>query len=334
LYRQGKIEAVMDEEPRTRLSDVAFSAAIAVVVILILVVATREMLPPKPAPTTMPSTATPSFSSPTPAPTTTLPAGPCGPAILKSDGTPWRCTFSEDFNGTALDSGKWTPLTTAATALNNGGDCWVSRPANIALRDGTLRLTTRREAKKFTCASLGGTSYKTRYSSGTISTTGKFNQAYGRFSFRAKFPAGDKPGVMASLWMHPYRTKYGKWPASGEIDVAEYYSSYPNRAIPYIHYKTAKPDPTVTNTTCLIDDPAAFHTYTAVWSPGRIVISFDDRVCIDHAIHPARPLKGSQPFDQPFSIHLSQCLGGSTNRVNDKTVLPATTEVDWVRIWA
>jgi beta-glucanase (GH16 family) len=323
----------MDEEPRTRLSDVAFSAAIAVVIILMLIVATREMLPPKPTPTATPSVSAPP-PAPAPTPTTTLPAGPCGPAILKSDGQPWRCTFSEDFNGTTLDASKWTPLTTAATALNNGGDCWVSSPANIALSDGTLRLSTRREAKKFTCTSLGGTSYKTRYSSGTVSTTGKFNQAYGRFSFRAKFPAGDKPGVMASLWMHPYRTKYGKWPASGEIDVAEYYSSYPDRAIPYIHYETAKPDPTVTNTSCLIHDPTAFHTYTAVWSPGRIVISFDDRVCIDHVINPARPLTGSQPFDQPFSIHLSQCLGGSNNRVSDKTVLPATTEVDWVRIWA
>ncbi len=322
----------MDQEPRSRLTDVAFSAAIAVVVILMLVVATREMLPPKPAPTATPPAATPSFPSPTP--TSTLPAGPCGPAILKPNGTPWRCTFFEDFNGTALDPSKWTPLTTAATALNNGGDCWVSSPNNIALRDGTLRLTTRREAKKFRCNSLGGTSYKTRYSSGTVSTTGKFNQAYGRFSFRAKFPAGDQPGVMASLWMHPYRKKYGAWPRSGEIDVAEYFSRYPNRAIPYIHYKTAKPDPTVTNTTCLIDDPTRFHTYTAVWGPGRIVILFDDRVCIDHVIHPARPLKGSQPFDQPFSIHLSQCLGGTNNRVSDKTVLPATTEVDWVRIWA
>ena len=189
------------------------------------------------------------------------------------------------------------------------------------------------EARPFRCTSLGGTSYVTQYSSGSITTSGKFNQAYGRFSFRAKFPRGNHPGVMASLWMHPYRQQYGRWPGSGEIDVAEDFSRYPDRAIPFIHYKTAKPNPTVTNTACMIDDPSKFHTYTAVSAPRRIVISFNDKVCVDHKVDPAPPLSGGQPFDQPFSIHLSQCLGGADNRVNDKTVLPATTEVDWVRIW-
>jgi beta-glucanase (GH16 family) len=324
----------MTEVPRKRIPEGLRSAVIAVLVVGVLIVASRETVPPEPlpAPTPVPSTA-PTSPTPTPSPSP-VPSGPCGPEVRKPDGTPWRCTFSDDFDGTALDTSKWTPLTTAVTGLNNGGDCWLSSPYNIALHDGTLRLTTRREKQPFRCTSLGGTSYVTQYSSGSVTTSGKFNQAFGRFSFRAKFPAGDEPGVMASLWMHPYRQKYGKWPTSGEIDVAEYFSRYPDRAIPYVHHKTASPDPTVTNTRCMVDDPSKFHTYTAVWTPGRVVISFDDRVCLDHAIHSAPPLTGSQPFDQPFSIHLSQCLGGANNRVNPDTVLPATTEVDWVRIWS
>jgi beta-glucanase (GH16 family) len=318
----------MTEEPRKRFADAFFSVAIALVIVAILIVASREALPPEPPrPTSVPTT-------PTTMPTSTLPPDPCGPAILKADGSRWRCTFAEDFDGTTLDSRKWTPLTTAVTGLNNNRDCWLSSPYNIGVKDGSLRLTTRREARPFRCTSLGGRNYVTQYSSGSVSTSGKFNQAFGRFSFRAKFPAGDAPGVMASLWMHPYGRKYGKWPASGEIDVAEYFSRFPDRAIPYVHYEPATADRSVTNTSCIVDDPAAFHTYTAVWTPGRIVISFDDRVCVDHAINPAPPLSGSQPFDQPFSIHLSQCLGGPTNSVNRSTVLPATTEVDWVRIWA
>jgi beta-glucanase (GH16 family) len=333
-----------DPAPRAPALKVLLGTAVALLGIALAVVAVRGAFTSQPVPTPSPSTPVPSAPvsptpaepsvSPSPTPTPALPAGPCGAGILKPDGTPWQCTFSDDFDGTALDTSKWTPLTTAVTGLTNGGDCWMSSPVNIALQDGVLRLTTRREAEPFRCSSLGGTGFMTQYSSGSISTTGKFNQAYGRFSFRAKFPRGDQPGVMASLWMHPFRQKYGKWPDSGEIDVAEYFSRYPDRAIPYIHYKTAEPDSSVTNTSCVIDKPWKFHTYTAVWEPGHIVISFDDKVCIDHHVNAAAPLTGSQPFDQPFSIHLSQCLGGADNRISDKTKLPATTEVDWVRIWS
>jgi len=258
----------------------------------------------------------------------------CGARILKSDGSAWQCRFSDDFSGYAVDSKKWSLFTTAATGLHGNGDCWLANSSNVSVLNGTLRIATRKEASPFTCKVSDGTSYQTQYSSGGVSTSGKFNQAFGRFEFRAKFPAGAFRGIQTSVWMHPTSTSYGSWPASGEIDVAEYYSAYPDRVIPYIHYNTATSDSTVTNTRCMVSDPWNFHTYVAEWTSARIRISIDGTTCIDHAINPAAPLTGSQPFDKPFSIHISQGLGGSGNNLDPAFPLPAVTQVDWVRVWS
>jgi hypothetical protein len=40
------------------------------------------------------------------------------------------------------------------------------------------------------------------------------------------------------------------------------------------------------------------------------------------------------PFDQPFFILLTQALGVGTNQFDPATTpLPATTSVDYVRVW-
>jgi hypothetical protein len=44
------------------------------------------------------------------------------------------------------------------------------------------------------------------------------------------------------------------------------------------------------------------------------------------------PSTGSEPFNEPFFIALTQALGVGTNAFSStSTPLPATTEVDWVR---
>ena len=39
----------------------------------------------------------------------------CGTQPLKADGTPWQCTFVDDFSGTTLDRTKWLPVTAFVT---------------------------------------------------------------------------------------------------------------------------------------------------------------------------------------------------------------------------
>jgi beta-glucanase (GH16 family) len=259
----------------------------------------------------------------------------CGSqTYTKASGGTWKCTFADEFSGGALDTRKWSAQETAVSGLHSGPECLVNDPDNVAVGDGVLRLTARKEAAPFTCASPRG-SYTTEYTSGGVTTYGKFSQAFGRFEFRARFPGATVPGLQSALWLYPEQQKYGTWPKSGEIDVAEAYSLYPDRSIPVIHY--VKSDTSTTPTTnwyCKLD-PSQFNTYVAEWTRTTITITNNGTTCLDHTIAPAAPLVAPAPFDQPFNVILTQVLGVNTNAFDPvNTPLPATMEIDWVRVWA
>jgi beta-glucanase (GH16 family) len=270
----------------------------------------------------------------TPASAAAKASSPCGSTVLKPDGTAWKCTFADDFGGRGLDGTKWVAQETAISGVHSGPECLVNSSNNIAVAKGTLRLTVRKETAPFTCHSPYG-DYTTQYTSGSVSTWGRFSQAFGRWEFRAKFPAATVAGLQSALWLYPQTQTYGAWPASGEIDVGEAYSVYPDRVIPYVHYYTATSDPTVTNWSCKVSNLGTFHTYVAEWTRTGLTIKYDGATCLVHTWDPADPLVAPAPFDKPFVTYLTQVLGTGTNAFNASTTpLPATMEVDWVRIWS
>ena len=256
--------------------------------------------------------------------------------IARQSTDAWQCTFSDDFDGGSLDSTKWVAQRTDASGFTGAlNACFVNTPDNISVADGTLRLTARKEPAPFTCKDPYG-DFTTGYTSGMVSTWGgRFSQAYGRFEVRARISSALVKGLQTSFWLWPVNEGiYGGRPAAGEIDIAELFSSYPDRAIPYIHYKPAAPDPNVTNTNCIIGNPDDFHTYAVEWTPTSITIIYDGRTCLVDVWNPAAPLTRPQPFDQPFFICLTQALGMGGNAFDPaKTPLPATTVVDYVRVW-
>jgi len=263
------------------------------------------------------------------------PGGTCGGvALVKSTGSAWSCTFDDEFDGTGLDRAKWSSAGTAETGLTAGGGCFVDAPDTIAVGGGVLSLSVRKEAAPFTCHSPKG-DFTTQFAAGQLSTSGHFAQAYGRFAVRAKFPATTIAGLQSSLWLWPQNAFAAG--VSGEIDIAEEYSQYADRAIPYLHYLY---DPRTTNlgtglnvptnVNCLVRDVNAFHEYAVEWSPGTLRILFDGRTCLlDRYLS-----LGKSPFDQPFFVALTQTLGIQTNAYQPgRTPLPATMQVDWVRVW-
>ncbi len=260
-------------------------------------------------------------------------AAPCGPTIWKAPGRPWRCTFADEFNGTALNTRRWQVSTTAENGLRGHGDCWVNSRRNIAVASGALHLTSR-WVTPFICKSAKRPAYRAVATSGAVTTHDRFAQTYGRWEIRARFSRVTTQGSHGALWLYPQRHTYGPWPASGEIDIAEYFSKYPDRVIPYLHYRTTFRDPTVTNTGCMVADPWNFHRYGVVWTPGRIVISIDGRVCVNHYVRASRTRTTARPFDHAFTVNLTQALGIGRNKATGATPLPATTVVDYVRVWA
>jgi beta-glucanase (GH16 family) len=108
----------------------------------------------------------------------TAPAPSCGgTTITKSTGGTWQCTFDDEFGGSALDTSKWIAQQTANSGFTSGlTACFVASRNNISVSNGTLNLTARKEAAPFTCTDPFG-NFTTRYTSGMVSTYGRFGQA-------------------------------------------------------------------------------------------------------------------------------------------------------------
>jgi beta-glucanase (GH16 family) len=263
--------------------------------------------------------------------------------LAKPGGGTWTCSFDDEFDSTtgdpsSLNTASWTPQVTATSGYATGWPyiaCYVNSPNNVSVSGGALHLTVRKEPAPFSCA--GAT---TQYTSGMVSTIYGFNQTYGRFEIRAQLPPATVAGLQETLWLWPVNSKlYGSFPGSGEVDFSEFYSEYSMLDIPFIHYnydKTTTDKTTGTNVVtnyCQID-PSHYNDYAVVWQPGSFTITINGTACLTDNYVPDNGLVSPAPFDQPFFIELTQALGIGTNAYDaSSTPLPATTSIDYVRVW-
>ncbi|WP_188113238.1 glycoside hydrolase family 16 protein [Nocardioides humilatus] len=252
----------------------------------------------------------------------------CGPLIVKPSGRTWECTFVDNFSGTTLDSERWMTQRTTQTGFRTERTCYTDSPDNLALSDGTLVLTARK-GRMVNCH-FGAALLRTRYTGGMIGVRDRYTQTYGRFEVRGKFPATQDAGVHGGFWMYPRDDTYGRWPSSGEIDVAEWWSSDPTLVIPSLHFDGRDPD-VDSGWDCRVEDVSAFHTYTVVWRRKLIEFSIDGVPCFSRSWDPDSPLRQPQPFDHPFRMILN--MGVSASTATRHTDFPAPYVVDYVKAW-
>jgi beta-glucanase (GH16 family) len=87
------------------------------------------------------------------------------------------------------------------------------------LKDGTCTSTSPTACIAYTNITAGNSSIVPPVLSGRINTSPGATIKYGRVEVTAKLPAGD--WLWPAIWMMPLESKYGPWPASGEIDIVE-----------------------------------------------------------------------------------------------------------------
>lgn len=260
------------------------------------------------------------------------PPDACGERMKKDDGTLWECSFIDEFNGSTVDSTKWRAQDTSLSGMSNGPDgCFVPDPSLMTVQNGTVELSAELAAEPFTCRSPFG-DFTTRKKASTLTTWGKFSQAYGRFAFRAKMPETRLPGSHSTLWLYPQGHPYGAWPRSGEVDVAEWFSARPQQVYPSVHYLDGNKN-VHTGKDGVISDVSTYHTYVVEWTPTTMQFFFDGSLVFEHSWTPLAPLSGSQPFDKPFTVVLTQAWGQLWNAPVAGTPDRHTMTVDWVRVW-
>jgi beta-glucanase (GH16 family) len=260
------------------------------------------------------------------------PKAPCGgerPA--KPGGGRYTCTFYDNFDGTALDPAKWTVVASSKTGLTTRANgCYRDDPENVSVSGGTLKLTSTVEPRLFFC-SKGLLGIFTRHTSASVVSMDRFSQTYGRFEFRAKFPRTSTPAINSAMWMSPQDPAYGRWPASGEIDIAERFgSAHGDHVYPSLHY--AGPNGRVTNTgkNCVVAKAdSGYHRYAVQWTKTSIKFYYDGRWCFSGSWSPGSPLTWPQPFDRPFYLVMTQPDGAPSTPVGTHDTLT----IDWVRAW-
>lgn len=252
---------------------------------------------------------------------------PCGAQRLKPDGSPWTCTFSDDFSGNTLDRSKWLPQTSFKAGALFAYACYVDDPSTVSVGGGSLNLTVRRSPTPVNCGFLSVTGYV----AGMVTTYHLFSQQYGRIQARVKNTGTTQPGLHEAFWMWP-DDQYGTasmWPDSGEIDVAETFSVYPRSYVAALHYSADELglDDGITSGVCDARR-GVWNTYTLEWSPQKLEFFVNGKSCLVNT-------SGDPAFQKPYIINFTEGIGpvDMDNMPTARTPIPATYKVDYVKVW-
>jgi beta-glucanase (GH16 family) len=237
----------------------------------------------------------------------------------------WNIVWSDEFNGTSIDTSKWTFET------GNGGNNpgwgnsereYYTSSTNNAYEDGNglLHIVALQQ-------SMGGFNF----TSARMKTEGLYNTPiYGHIQWRAAMPTGY--GMWPALWM--LGSDFGSvgWPACGEIDVVENPGYDPTFNQTSLHYgtsgevsKTGKytfpPGNLITN----------FHTYEMDWSTNSMQFFVDGNLYETQS--------SGSPFNAPFFFIMNLAVGGTyPGTTSDSDIIASNTFpkeilVDYVRIY-
>lgn len=268
----------------------------------------------------------------------------CGGVVpTKADGSPWVCTYDDEFEGSSLDRRYWRPQVSATSNFFTGTPtqpaCFLDSPQTIDVRDGELVLSAKVLDEPITCGAKSSAQV-----SGMVSHHGTFSQAYGKYEVKAKVPDWSGKGLQQTFWLWPDdQFKYGiQHPSSGEIDFAEFYSNYSKLVIPVMHYLLYPQTISYATSTniytwhyCEIR-VGEYNTYGLEWSPGLMKIFVNGTTCItnNYIAANAPPTNPYAPFDQPFFLALTQAFGTTGNEFDPATgPRDSSIKIDYVRVW-
>ena len=159
---------------------------------------------------------------------------------------------------------------------------------------------------------------------------------YGIIEARIKLPKGK--GTWPAFWMMPCNNDFGAnpWPKCGEIDIMEEVGVNPNRTSSSLHTESYNHVMNTQKTAERLTEGAedGFHVYRLEWAEDHITTYVDGEKLLSFE-NDGKDNVATWPFNKPFYVILNLAWGGSWGGMNgvDETVLPATMEVDYVRVF-
>jgi beta-glucanase (GH16 family) len=237
----------------------------------------------------------------------------------------YELVWSDEFDGTELDTTKWRYEINALGGGNNELQYYTDQNTSVA--DGILTITARKEEY------LGRD-----YTSSRITTENQGEWTYGIFEARIKLPPGR--GTWPAFWMMPSFSRYGGWPDSGEIDIMEHVG-YDENVIHgsihtriYNHKDGSQKGGTYRD---LTDATSEFHVYKVEWLPDRLDYYVNDELYYSYEPNKfsSCPSFNVWPFNGDFFLILNIAIGGDWGGAQgvDDDIFPTSMEIDYVRVY-
>jgi beta-glucanase (GH16 family) len=239
------------------------------------------------------------------------------PTPVKQDTAPtvkpiYSLVWSDEFNGTAVDTSKWT-YDLENLNVNNEKEFYQTQNATVS--NGNLVITAKKEA-------VGSQPY----TSARLKTLGKFTQTYGRIEASIKLPMG--MGMWPAFWMLGANINTVSWPQCGELDIMEHINNT-NTIYGTMHWNNnghVQYGSTTTTT------PGDYHLYAIEWDANEI------RWYVDSTLYQTGNIKNdinnTGAFQLPFFILLNLAVAGDfPGQTVDETLLPESMYVDYVRVY-
>ncbi|MDA3891647.1 MAG: carbohydrate-binding protein [Salinivirgaceae bacterium] len=227
----------------------------------------------------------------------------------------WNLVWSDEFNYTGEpDVNKWS-YDPGPNPYNNEMQYYSTNLENTRVENGNLVMEVKQEA-------MG----EKNYTSSRINTKTKASWTYGKMEARMKLTEGEK--LWPAFWMMPVTNTYGTWPASGEIDIMEYWSW--DDAATFGNYHCANYFAKYGLRKAITNPSTDWHLFGVEWSESKIIFSVDNEAYATYN----NPGTGSNdwPFNKPFYIIFNIAVEeGATGK--DSTWTKTTVEVDYVRVY-
>ncbi|RME12327.1 MAG: glycosyl hydrolase family protein [Ardenticatenia bacterium] len=263
------------------------------------------------------------------------------PAVTTGDVAPsdWVLVWSDEFNdpaGTPPNPNVWTHEIGDGTMYGIPGwgngefQFYTDDPAN-ASTDGQGNLVISLQPTDPNNAPLCWYG-PCEYTSARLITAQKQAFKYGRIEARIKVPDGPA-GLWPAFWMLGTNIGEVGWPQSGEIDIMEYVSRFPNEVFGTIHGPGYSGGAGFGNTYAFTTTVASdYHTFAVEWGPDEIHWYVDG--INYHNATPADVAPNEWVFNHPFFLILNMAIGGNFGGdIDPSMTFPQELKVDYIRVY-